>query len=186
MDFVQDWTADGRPLLMLVVLDEYTRECLAIEVRRRLRGEGRGGGTRRADGDPWRAGAPAGGQRSGDDLEGGEGVVRSERHGCVLHRPGVAVAERDLGELQRPAAGRTALIGDLRHAGGGEAAGGSVGAALQLSADPAGARQADPGGICGGVPGAASAPARSARLRCDTAKHGGAAIMQQLLYGVDR
>jgi len=39
MDFVQDWTADGRPLRMLVVLDEYTRECLAIEVRRRLRGK---------------------------------------------------------------------------------------------------------------------------------------------------
>jgi len=39
MDFVQDLTADGRPLRMLVVLDEYTRECLAIEVRRRLRGK---------------------------------------------------------------------------------------------------------------------------------------------------
>jgi len=39
MDFVQDWTADGRPLRMLVVLDEYMRECLAIEVRR-LRGKG--------------------------------------------------------------------------------------------------------------------------------------------------
>ena len=39
MDFVQDRTADGRPFRMLVVLDEYTRECLAIEVRRRLRGK---------------------------------------------------------------------------------------------------------------------------------------------------
>ncbi len=39
MDFVQHWTADGRPLRMLVVLDEYTRECLAIEVRRHLRGK---------------------------------------------------------------------------------------------------------------------------------------------------
>jgi transposase InsO family protein len=39
MDFVQDWTADGRPLRMLVVLDEYTRECLAIEVARNFRGE---------------------------------------------------------------------------------------------------------------------------------------------------
>jgi putative transposase len=26
VDFVQDWPADGRPLWMLVVLDEYTRE----------------------------------------------------------------------------------------------------------------------------------------------------------------
>ena len=39
MDFVQDWTADDRPLRMLVVLDEYPRECLSIEVRRRLRGK---------------------------------------------------------------------------------------------------------------------------------------------------
>jgi transposase InsO family protein len=39
MDFVQDKTADGRPFRMLVVLDEHTRECLAIEVRRNLRGE---------------------------------------------------------------------------------------------------------------------------------------------------
>ena len=39
MDFVQDRTADGRPFRMLVVLDEYTRECLAIEVHRNLRGE---------------------------------------------------------------------------------------------------------------------------------------------------
>ena len=34
MEFVQDLTADGRPLRMLVVLDEYTRDCLVIEVRR--------------------------------------------------------------------------------------------------------------------------------------------------------
>jgi len=39
MDFVQDRTSDGRPFRMQVVLDEYTRECLAIEVRRRLRGK---------------------------------------------------------------------------------------------------------------------------------------------------
>lgn len=38
MDFVSDRTADGRPLRLLVVLDEFTRECLAIEVGRRCRG----------------------------------------------------------------------------------------------------------------------------------------------------
>jgi len=38
MDFVQDRTVDDRPFRMLVVLDEYTRECLAIEVHRNLRG----------------------------------------------------------------------------------------------------------------------------------------------------
>lgn len=39
VDFVSDRTADGRPLRMLVVLDEFTRECLAIEVGRSCRGE---------------------------------------------------------------------------------------------------------------------------------------------------
>ena len=33
-DFVADRTEDGRQLKMLVVLDEFTRECLAIEVDR--------------------------------------------------------------------------------------------------------------------------------------------------------
>jgi transposase InsO family protein len=35
-DFVMDRTQDGRPLKMLTVMDAYTRECLAIAVRRRL------------------------------------------------------------------------------------------------------------------------------------------------------
>lgn len=36
-DFVQDRTADGRPVRMLVIVDEFTRECLGIDVARRLR-----------------------------------------------------------------------------------------------------------------------------------------------------
>jgi len=35
-DFMVDRTADGRPFRILTVLDEYTRECLAIEVERRI------------------------------------------------------------------------------------------------------------------------------------------------------
>jgi len=38
-DFVSDQTADGRRLKLLVVLDEYTRESLTIEVERRIRAE---------------------------------------------------------------------------------------------------------------------------------------------------
>jgi putative transposase len=34
-DFVADRTSDGRPLKMLTVVDEYSRECLAIDVERR-------------------------------------------------------------------------------------------------------------------------------------------------------
>ena len=36
-DFVADRTKDGRPLKMLTMIDEYTRECLAIPVERRIR-----------------------------------------------------------------------------------------------------------------------------------------------------
>ena len=35
-DFVSERTHDGRPLRLLVIVDEYTRECLAIVVERRL------------------------------------------------------------------------------------------------------------------------------------------------------
>ena len=38
-DFVQDRTRDGRRLKLLCVVDEYTRECLAIHVARRMRCE---------------------------------------------------------------------------------------------------------------------------------------------------
>ena len=33
---MHDRTADGRSIRLLVVIDEYTRECLAIDVARRL------------------------------------------------------------------------------------------------------------------------------------------------------
>jgi transposase InsO family protein len=35
-DFVHDRTSNGRKIRMLTIMDEYTRECLAIEVNRRL------------------------------------------------------------------------------------------------------------------------------------------------------
>lgn len=36
-DFVMDRTDDGRPLKILTLIDEFTRECLAIHVARRIR-----------------------------------------------------------------------------------------------------------------------------------------------------
>lgn len=36
VDFIFDRTTNGRPLKILVVIDEYTRECLALEVGRRF------------------------------------------------------------------------------------------------------------------------------------------------------
>ncbi len=36
-DFVFDRTDDGRPIKLMVVIDEYSRQCLAIHVARRIR-----------------------------------------------------------------------------------------------------------------------------------------------------
>lgn len=38
-DFVQDRTADGRRIRMLTIVDEFTRECLAIDVGRSLKSD---------------------------------------------------------------------------------------------------------------------------------------------------
>lgn len=38
-DFVHARTSDGRPLRLLVILDEFTRECLSIDVARKLTSE---------------------------------------------------------------------------------------------------------------------------------------------------
>ena len=38
-DFVMDRTSDGRPIRMLTIMDEFTRECLAIDVAKRLTSE---------------------------------------------------------------------------------------------------------------------------------------------------
>ena len=38
-DFCADRTRDGRPLRMLVVVDEFTRECLSIDVGRKVKSE---------------------------------------------------------------------------------------------------------------------------------------------------
>ena len=38
-DFVLDRTHNGRPLRLLTILDEYTRECLSIDVERKLSSE---------------------------------------------------------------------------------------------------------------------------------------------------
>ena len=39
-DFVADRTVDGRPIRMPTIVDEHTRECLSIDVARRLTSEG--------------------------------------------------------------------------------------------------------------------------------------------------
>lgn len=38
-DFMMTWTSDGKPLRLLNLIDEYSRECLSIDVARRLTAE---------------------------------------------------------------------------------------------------------------------------------------------------
>ena len=156
---------------LLVVLDDFTRECPAIEVGRSCRGE-----DVVAVLDELTAirGAP-GHLRSdnGPEFICGEAMVRTERHGHAVHRPRRPMAGRDRGELQRTAEGRAAVVGTLRDAGGDAVLGGPPASSLQPSTASAGAGEADAGGLRGGVPGAASVQARCARLRCGVAGHAG-------------
>lgn len=39
LDFIFDRTVNGRPLKILSIIDEYTRECIALEVNRRITSE---------------------------------------------------------------------------------------------------------------------------------------------------
>ena len=45
-DFVHERTHDGKALRLLMIVDEYTRECLAIDVARRLELQERAGAAR--------------------------------------------------------------------------------------------------------------------------------------------
>ena len=105
-DFVRAMTHDGRTIRMLTMIDEYTRECLAIRVARRL-------GSYEvietlADVMLWR-GIP---EHIRSD-NGPEFVAKELRkwlaksgNGNAVHRARKSLGERLLRELQREAAGR--------------------------------------------------------------------------------
>lgn len=102
-DFVQARTREGRPLRLLVMLDEYPRECLSIDVARRLNSEDvlerltqlfvtRGiPGHLRSD--------------NGPDRHPGTAVAGSNRRENPLHRARESLGEWVSGILQRQAAG---------------------------------------------------------------------------------
>jgi len=112
-DFVLDHTHEGRAFRMLTVVDEYTRECLAIEVGRRLRAED----VLEVLGALFvERGAP---EHLRSD-NGSEFTARAVRD--WLGRLGVKplFIERLLRKLQRATSRRTAGAGDLLHAAGGQ------------------------------------------------------------------
>jgi transposase InsO family protein len=132
-DFVEDRTHDGRKFRMLNVIDEFTHECLAIRVDRKLKADRR---DRRAVGPVH----PARRARHIRSDNGPEFVAKAVQEwiaavGCQnrLHRARQPVGERLRRELQRPPARRAARRRDLLHAEGGTDRDRELAAPLQLS-----------------------------------------------------
>ena len=111
-DFVLDRTADGRKLRMLTVVDEYSRECLAIEVARRL---------------------------SSQDVLAVLAEL-CVRRGPPLHRAREPVGERLHRVVQRPAARRASEPRTLRHAARGAGVDRDVAQRIQPGPPTLGAR----------------------------------------------
>ena len=105
LDFVSDQMLDGRRFRILAVVDDATRECLALVADTSLSGARV---VRELDTIvAWR-GKPAGitqRQRHGADVQRRAGLVGPNRHQVALYRPRQAAAERLHRELQRPHAG---------------------------------------------------------------------------------
>ena len=135
-DFVQDRTHDGRPLRLLCIVDEYTRECLAIVVARRLRADDvlacltqlfveRG---------------PPASLRSDNGPEFTAHAVRAwlPRVGVttLFIHPGSPWGERLCRVLQRQTARRVPQRGDLHHPGRGPSPQRTLAAGIQPAAAP--------------------------------------------------
>ena len=91
-DFVEARTHDGRSLRLLVMIDEFTRECLAIRVEQRPCDRTAG----RLHASIRRAGACEVGQRRGDDGAAREAVAGIGGNKAVIHRAGESMGERIL------------------------------------------------------------------------------------------
>ena len=150
-DFVASRTHDGRALKLLTVLDEHTRECLAIVVARKIRSHDvlevladlfvRHGPVR-----PTRASRVSEvGQRTGVHREARAAVVGARGRRDALYRAGQPVGERLQRELQRQAQGRAVERGDLLLVGGGGRAGRAMEARVQYRPTPQRLRRLSPG-----------------------------------------
>jgi putative transposase len=113
LDFVSDCLA-ARRFRILVVVDDFTRECLAAVADTSISGARV---ARELDTLVARRGAPHDDRQRqwpGADLTCDPGVDQPRRARLALHRAGQAAAERLRRELHRPAAGRAPERGDLR------------------------------------------------------------------------
>ena len=114
-DFVFDSTAEGRPLRILAIVDEYTRACLRLDVARRLRSDD----VLARLAQLFVARGPPTSLRSDNGPEFTATAVRDWLHRVgvttLLHRARQSLGERLWGVLQRHAARRVPQPGALRH-----------------------------------------------------------------------
>lgn len=119
-DIVMERTSDGRAFRILTILDEYTRECLAILVARHIRSQDvidqlfylflfRGIPEHiRSDNGPL------------VHSEGGSALAESARREDIIHRAGQSLGEWICGVIPGKAEGRVAQWGGIHHIVGGQ------------------------------------------------------------------
>ena len=145
-DLVASRTHDGRALKLLTVLDEHTRECLAIVVARKIRSHD----VLEVLADLFVRHGPPEYLRSDNGPEFTAKLVR-RRLGRVgvetlfIEPGGQPVGERLQRELQRQAQGRAVERGDLLLVGGGGRAGRAMEARVQYRPTPQRLRRLSPG-----------------------------------------
>jgi putative transposase len=108
LDFVSDQMTDGRRFRILTVIDNCTRECLALVADTSL--SGAAGGARTGRHHPAARAAETIVSDNGTEYTSNAILAWADEHrrGLALHRAGQAPAERLQRELQRPPARRTA------------------------------------------------------------------------------
>ena len=144
-DFVNTRTHDGRPLKLLTVLDESTRQCMAIKVARKIRAHD----VLEVLADLFARHGPPEHLRSDNGPEFTAKLVRQwlARLGVqtLYIEPGSPVGERLQRELQRQAQGRAVERGDLLLVGAGGRAGRAMEARVQYRPTPQRLRRLSPG-----------------------------------------
>ena len=100
-DFVFDACANGQQLKCLTVVDEFTRECLAIDVAGSIRSGRVIEVLEQAGQHSWQSQVPAIRQRPGVCLQSSTEVADAGEHRYRAHRPGQAMAERQQRVIQR-------------------------------------------------------------------------------------
>jgi hypothetical protein len=150
MDLMRDTLADRRVFRTLNIVDDYTRECLAVEVYTSLPGRGgAGAGVARSRGATTTAYRR--GQRPGVREQDGGSVGGEARHQPPRHRPGQADAEGIRRELQRKVPRRVPEPALVRQPGRGEKHARRVANRLQRAASASELPAPDVGEICGEV-----------------------------------